>query len=133
MSAQQNHLLHTIYRSFKVGLNQTLFRQRVVAQVHGTGRGRSIRQGFQLLVKMLRQKRRKGRHQLRQLQQHFVERAVGGDFVRRNVLAPESPAIETDIPIGQIFDKAEQLWHHVIQPVGFHLTGHIAFKSLQPR
>ena len=131
LPSQQNHLAHPRHRQLQGRLGEAGLELRVVAQVDRGRLGRTAAKGRQLLVEMVRQKGREGRHQAAELLQHPVQGGEGGDLVGGDVLSPKPAAIEADVPVGELLNELEQPRHHVVEAVGVHLLGDAGLQGLQ--
>ncbi len=86
-----------------------------------------------LLVDMLSQERGEGRHTGSQLTDGRVKGLVGSVLVVCHLFAPESRAVQTDVPVGEILDKFKECRDYVVELVFNHFPGHVGFERLQSR
>ena len=63
---------------------------------------RLVRRSHEVLIHRLGQERHDRREQLRQRQQHRVQRLIGGQLVVPLVALPEAAAVAADVPVAQL-------------------------------
>src|SRR5262249_10241330 len=101
--AEAGYDARAVHPAFEIGVAQGILDERVVRQVDADRRVR-LDAPHQVLGQLFGQERHERRQQIRQGDQHIVQRAQRG-WIRLVAGRPEARAAEADVPVAQVVEE----------------------------
>ena len=128
-TAEGNHPADDGDAALKVLIDKALVHLRVIAPVDA-GRGIAVNFTHQALVHFLGEEGHERGQNLGKGNQNLIEGLEGRALVGAVLGLPETHAVGTDIPVGEVVDEGNQTRNHRVQTIAFHARVDIAHQTL---